>query len=68
MAQKPGPHHKIEAEVWNCEDVLKVIRGTIDAHVKEAAVADRLEQALRAFYAYRATSRVVIFDEPTPGK
>jgi hypothetical protein len=63
-----GPHRKIEAEVWKCEDVLKAIRGTIDAHVKEVGLADRLEQALRAFYAYRATSKVVIFDEPASGK
>jgi hypothetical protein len=61
-------HHKIEAEVWKCEDLLKTIRGTIDAHVKDAGVADRLEQGLRAFYAYRATSKVVIFDEPASGK
>ena len=68
MAEEYGPHQKIKAEVWKCEDLLKTIRGAIDAHVKDAGVADRLEQAIKAFNAYRATSKIVIFDEPTSGK
>jgi hypothetical protein len=62
------PQHKVESEVWKCEDLLKALRGTIDAHVKDVAVADRLEQSLRAFYAYRATTKHLIFDEPASDK
>jgi len=68
MAEQSGPPQKMKAEVWKCEDLQKAIRGAIDAHVKEAGVADRLEQALRTYYAYMATSKVVFYDEPAPGK
>jgi len=68
MTKEHVPPQKVETQVWKCEELRKTIRGTIDAHVKEAGVADRLEQALRAFYAYRATSNVHIFDEPSSEK
>lgn len=65
MTKKPV---KTSVDVWKCEDLRKAIRESIDAHVKDAGVAERLDKALSGFYAYRATSRLMLFDEPSTKK
>lgn len=38
--------------VWNCNDLRRLIKKKIDVHVKDANVAKRLEEALAVEVAY----------------
>ena len=51
--QKPRPL-KMQAtlDVWRCDDLKKLIRGTLKAHVKDVELARKLEHALGDEIAY----------------
>jgi hypothetical protein len=64
MAKSASRPPKVRAQVWKCEEMHKVIREAIQAHVKDATAASRLEQVLHGFYAYAPASKLMIVDGP----
>jgi hypothetical protein len=46
MASGPTKPLPLKANVWKCEDLKALIKEHIEAHVKDVAVAKRLEKAL----------------------
>ena len=42
----------VPVDLWKCEDLKEIIRETVRAHVKDAALARKLEQALGDKVAY----------------
>jgi hypothetical protein len=59
---------KTNIEVWKCEDMQKLVREAIDAHVKDASSAKSLEKILQGFYAYAPASKIMILEETATTK
>jgi hypothetical protein len=59
---------KTNVKVWNCEDLQKLVRETIEAHIKDASEAKRLEKVLQGFYAYAPASKIMILEDLTSAK
>jgi hypothetical protein len=57
-----------KVEIWKCEDMKKLVHEAIEAHVKDASGAKRLEQALMGNWAYAPTSRIMILEDPDTTK
>ena len=49
---KTGKKKPIKADLWTCNDLKALIKERIDTHVKDVAVAKRLERALADEIAY----------------
>jgi hypothetical protein len=64
MAKRASTPRQVRASVWKCDELHKVVRKAIRAHVKDATAASRLEEALQGFYAYAPSSRVTVIDLP----